>query len=481
MFKKLLALSLFAAAPAQAAVFTTGIAGAGQAFSNYQPSLVLTQRVQTQGVFPCRGCGYGAGATLGMVRSFGFNFGVDQAQGQLLPIAQNTALFSILGTTYGGNGKTTFALPDLAGRVAIGAGTGPGLGTYDLGGQYGTAEVTLTAANMPGHAHGLPGGGVTTIAGGSQPFDNMQPSLGLNYLVQVEGIFPPRNGPLELGAGIDQDPNFVAGSSYIGQVALFSGNFEPGWMIADGRLLSIAQYTALFAIIGTTYGGDGQTTFALPDLRGRAIVGAGQGPGLANVSLGETLGEPTETLSAQEMPVHDHDLAAGGGATDLAGGSQPVSQYQASLGLNYLVALQGIFPGRDTPLGSDETYLGEIIAFSGNFAPRGFALAQGQILSIAQNTALFSLFGTQFGGNGQTTFALPDLRGRVMLGAGSNFFVGQQFGAATTTLAEANLPPHTHDYVVANIVPEPETWALLVLGFGLIGGALRRRAAPTLA
>lgn len=480
MFKKLLALALFAAAPAQAAVFTTGIAGAGQPFSNYQPSLVLNQRVQTQGIFPCRDCGYGAGATIGMVRSFGFNFGVDPAQGQLLPIVQNTALFSILGTTYGGNGQTTFALPDLAGRVAIGAGTAPGLGTYDLGGQYGTADVTLTAANMPAHAHGLPGGGVTTTAGGSQPFDNMQPSLGLNYLVQVEGIFPPRSGPVGLGGGIEPEPGFVAGSSYIGQVALFSGNFEPGWMIADGRLLSISQYTALFAIIGTTYGGDGQTTFALPDLRGRAIVGAGQGPGLANVSLGETLGEPTETLTPQEMAAHDHDLA-GSGMTDPAGGGQPFSQYQAGLGLNYLVALQGVFPNRDNWNFAEETYLGEIIPFAGNFAPRGYAFAQGQLLSIAQNQALFALFGTQFGGNGQTTFALPDLRGRVMMGAGNNFVVGEQYGTATTTLSEANLPPHAHDYVVANGVPEPATWALLVLGFGLIGGALRRRAAPSLA
>lgn len=67
------------------------------------------------------------------------------------------------------------------------------------------------------------------------------------------------------------------------------------------------------------------------------------------------------------------------------------------------------------------------------------------------------------------------------MGAGNNFVVGEQYGTATTTLSEANLPPHAHDYVVANGVPEPATWALLVLGFGLIGGALRRRAAPSLA
>lgn len=479
MFRKLAALALFLAAPAQAAVLTTGIAGAGQVFSNYQPALVLNQRVQTQGVFPCNSCGFGAGSSIGMVRSFGFNFGVDPAQGQLLPIAQNTALFSILGTTYGGDGETNFALPNLTGRVAIGAGAAPFLGAYDLGGQYGSADTALTVANMPAHVNGLPGGGVTTPAGGGQAFDNMQPSLGLSYLIQVEGIFPSSFAVAASG-DLDARPNFVSGRSYIGQVALFAGNFEPGWMIADGRLLQISEYEALFQLIGTTYGGDGQETFALPDLRGRTIVGVGQGPGLANVSLGETLGEPTETLILQEMPAHDHDLA-GGGTTDLAGGGQPFSQYQPGLGLNYLVALQGVFPNHDNWNFAEETYLGEIIPFAGNFAPRGFAFAHGQLLPIAQNQALFALFGTQFGGDGRTTFALPDLRGRVMMGAGAGFLVGEQYGAASTTLTEANLPPHTHDYVVTNVVPEPATWALLVLGFGLVGGALRRRAAPAIA
>jgi microcystin-dependent protein len=285
---------------------------------------------------------------------------------------------------------------------------------------------------LPAHAHGLPGGDITSSTGGSQPFDNMQPSLGLNYLVQVEGIFPSQNsGPGSGEAGrFEAESSFIGGASYIGQVALFSGNFEPGWMIADGRLLPISQYTALFSIMGTTYGGDGQTTFALPDLRGRSIVGAGQGPGLGNVSLGQTLGAESQTLTNQQMPVHDHDLA-GGGTTDLAGGGQPFSQHQPGLGLNYVVNLQGVFPDRDDPIGEEsEAYLGEILAFTGNFAPRGYAFAHGQLLPIAQNQALFALFGTQFGGNGQTTFALPDLRGRVMLGQGEGFAVGDQFGAA---------------------------------------------------
>lgn len=89
---------------------------------------------------------------------------------------------------------------------------------------------------------------------------------------------------------------------YIGQILLFAGNFAPrGWMFCQGQLLSIAQNSALFSILGTTYGGNGQTTFALPDLRGRAPVQQGQGPGLPSVVLGEAAGTPTTTLTSLNM------------------------------------------------------------------------------------------------------------------------------------------------------------------------------------
>src|SRR6059058_2346340 len=94
-------------------------------------------------------------------------------------------------------------------------------------------------------------------------------------------------------------------------------------------------------------------------------------------------------------------------------------------------------------------FLGEIKVFCGNFAPRGWALCNGQLLSIAQNTALFSLLGTQFGGNGQTNFALPDLRGRVPVHPGqgpglSDYAIGQSGGSETTTLLLSNVPAHNH-------------------------------------
>jgi microcystin-dependent protein len=154
--------------------------------------------------------------------------------GQLLSIAQNTALFSILGTTYGGNGITTFGLPDLRGRVPIHPGQGPGLSSYDLGEQSGTENVTLNINQMPMHTHtatinaaaapqaltdnpngavpaGSSGGpqvygaaadGVTHMnasmatvnpAGSSQPFSVIQPFTCVNFIIALEGIFPSRN------------------------------------------------------------------------------------------------------------------------------------------------------------------------------------------------------------------------------------------------------------------------------------------------
>ncbi|MGJ1286538.1 phage tail protein [Sphingobacterium spiritivorum] len=94
---------------------------------------------------------------------------------------------------------------------------------------------------------------------------------------------------------------------YIAEVRNFAGNFAPaGWMFCDGTLLSISYYQALYAIIGTTYGGDGVTTFGVPDLRGRVPVGTGQGPGLTNVVLGQKMGTETVTLLVPNLPAHNH-------------------------------------------------------------------------------------------------------------------------------------------------------------------------------
>jgi microcystin-dependent protein len=167
------------------------------------------------------------------IRIFPFSFapkGWAFCDGQILPISQNTALFSLLGTTYGGNGQSTFALPDLQGSAPLHSGQGQGLSLYDLGQTGGTEFVTLLTSEMPNHSHSLrcqsqdpadqlaaspartfaasqnasaygPSNGTPIVqmapqaltpAGGSLPHNNMQPYLTLNFCIALQGVFPPR-------------------------------------------------------------------------------------------------------------------------------------------------------------------------------------------------------------------------------------------------------------------------------------------------
>ena len=179
------------------------------------------------------------------------------------------------------------------------------------------------------------------------------------------------------------------GSPFLGEICMFGCNFAPrGWAFCSGQLLSISQNSALFALVGTIYGGDGQSTFALPDLRGRVPVGQFQGPGLPSVVLGEMSGELNHTLISAEIPAHSHTVtlqlnasgspgtssspagnfpavqpagysgyASTSGATmsgtaaqvtvGAAGGSQAHNNRMPSLGINYCIALEGIFPSRN--------------------------------------------------------------------------------------------------------------------------------------
>ena len=110
---------------------------------------------------------------------------------------------------------------------------------------------------------------------------------------------------LAMGVGFSQSAQ--ASEPFIAEIIMFGGNFAPrGWALCDGQLLPISSNTALFSILGTTYGGDGRTTFGLPDLRGRTAVHPGNGPGLPSVSLGQKGGATTATLSIANMPSHNH-------------------------------------------------------------------------------------------------------------------------------------------------------------------------------
>lgn len=167
---------------------------------------------------------------------------------------------------------------------------------------------------------------------------------------------------------------------FIGQISIFGFDFNPrGWAKCNGQVLSIAQNTALFSILGTTYGGNGQTTFALPNLQSRVPVGAGQGPGLSNYALGQVGGEENHTLTPNEMPMHNHLLQASAtagstpspasaalaqppskmyaAASSLAtlaaasiattGNSQAHTNIQPYATSNFCIAIQGIFPSRN--------------------------------------------------------------------------------------------------------------------------------------
>jgi len=170
---------------------------------------------------------------------------------------------------------------------------------------------------------------------------------------------------------------------FVAEIRIFAGNFAPtGWATCDGQLLPISQNTALFSLLGTTYGGDGKSTFALPNLQGSAPMQQGQGLGLSLRDLGEIGGEQNVTLLQTEMPAHSHTAVAAAGtgqpdptgnawasgakgfgniyspsvpannaqmnplATSIAGNSQPHNNMMPYLCLTFIIALQGVFPPR---------------------------------------------------------------------------------------------------------------------------------------
>ncbi|XAM00114.1 tail fiber protein [Phycisphaeraceae bacterium D3-23] len=458
-----LAALLLAAAPALAGapvepVLTTGPAGTANPdpINQYQPSLGLNYFMPTTGIFPSEnrgGFGIGSNPYLGGIRIFAGSstpIGAQAPEGQLLDIAPNTALFSLLGTSYGGDGETNFALPNLTATASVHQGNGPGLSNWNVGQRRGSATTTLGVNHLPSHNHTFAHpDSPTSNTGGGQSFSNFQPTLATTFWIATQGVFPSENR---------------GGGQFLGQVAQFGGNFATaGWAQADGQILSIVNNEALFSLLGTTYGGDGETTFALPDLRGRVAVHPGQAGGQGNDwQLGERAGSETTTLGINNLPSHNHtlpDLFDGTTNTDNTGNNQAFNNTQPGLGINYLVSLFGLDPNESDPEFTTGPFLGEIIMFAGNFAIPGYALADGQLLPIVGNEDLFSVLGTTYGGDGETTFALPDLRGRTPVHAdGSLVTLGQRLGAASTTLTQANLPEHDHTYV-----PEPSSAALLAL------------------
>lgn len=168
-------------------------------------------------------------------------------------------------------------------------------------------------------------------------------------------------------------------NNYIGEIKMMASNYAPtGWAKCEGQLLPISQNQALFSLLGTTYGGNGQTTFALPDLRGRIPMHYGQGPGLSNYLQGEAAGSETNTLTVSQMPAHNHSIGANTAdgnqnapagnvpantklldkeysdvasnttmnptMVGMTGNNQPINNVQPYLTVTFIIALQGVFP-----------------------------------------------------------------------------------------------------------------------------------------
>ena len=224
---------------------------------------------------------------------------------------------------------------------------------------------------------------------GGDPIDNFAlPNLNQRVAVGGGPLAPPTGPGLQMtymiaaagGAGPAEYP-------MVGAIGLFAGMDPPaGWLAADGSMLAISQNVPLFEAIGATFGGNGETVFQLPNLTGSAPVGAGQGPSVS-IALGQQVD---------------------------AGPDTPV----ACLGLDYLINVGGGAPpvGGNGGFPPSAAVLGEVVAYAGAAIPDGWLPADGRELSVEANEALFGVIGATFGGDGKTSFALPDLRTRLVEG-----------------------------------------------------------------
>jgi microcystin-dependent protein len=409
--------------------------------------------------------------------------------GQLVSTVDYDGLYGVIGNAFGGD-TSRFALPDLRGRVAVG--TGSDVSFAEVGG---LEKVALSADEMPAHTHALAGSaadgdradpagsvwarsealgfsgdpanasmnpGSLGNAGAGAAHENMMPFLALNPCISFTGLAP---------ADENLEPDY-----YIGEIRTMAFPQVPasGWMATNAERLA-AGFGPLEDLIGIRYGGTRGVDFALPDLQDRvAIHGSG-------VLLGNTGGKARHQLSLAELPIHSHTASAAavpgddpspenrawgvqtagrayGAAPDRslradvvapAGGVMPHENRPPFLGLNHCIASQGVYPLPKNPDPIPEPYLGEVRAFAFPFAPFGWAMCDGSMMSRDEAGELLGVLKDNFGGDGVNTCALPNLTGRVPLGAGrapdlTARDVGDSGGAALVTLEAQHLPSHTH-------------------------------------
>lgn len=269
---------------------------------------------------------------------------------------------------------------------------------------------------------------------------------------------------------------------FAGEVRAFAARALAGWLPCDGRALNNAEYPALFAAIGTTFGQVGDTQFRLPDLRGRVAIGVGAGPGMSHYTLGQAGGQETVTLTSVQMPRHQHvlqgtvhaaatttdvvqpvngrftkvsdsayskpattpvdHLAADSltGGTSAAGGSHPHDNMQTSMVMNYFIATEAPVSAEDIP------YLGQVVLSAAGTMPQGYFPCNGQLVLIENNKALNSLIGTIYGPGEPGRFALPDLRSRIPLCRRPERPEGYKYGVEAVALTPEQMPKHEHSF-----------------------------------
>ncbi len=289
-------------------------------------------------------------------------------------------------------------------------------------------------------------------------------------------------------------------SYFIGEIRTFAFGFAPvGWMPCNGQMLSSTENKTLFAVIGNRFGGT-SPNFALPDLNGRTVAGAGAGPGLTNYALGKTTGTTYVRLTESHLPAHTHSLNGGTGnpktrvgtpspqtflanmaknttdgsgnitqdaaraffkgGTDsvlhptmvgITGASEPHDNRQPYLATSFYICVDdGVPPfAPESPVPSSPSvgnYVGEIRLFPFGQAPDGWALCNGATLPCQSNAALYSLILNTYGGQQGVNFMLPDLRGRIMVSTSGSeeFALGTKAGEEAVELDGKTMPSHSH-------------------------------------
>jgi len=432
---------------------------------------------------------------LGEIRLVAFNFipkNYVLCDGRRLSKSTDRLLYLIVGDsyTYDNSDSNTFAIPDLRDRFILQPESESGLGS-----KKGNDNVVLSMNQMPEHNHETHIE-VDNTNGGEEPQEFPKNT----FLNNQAGNFSSASSEDTFLGGISQDnvgksdPIQIknahvkmvyvmcvqadSGSGFIGELRIWpnskiysrvAGTIPKGWRLCNGDTYSIANNSALASVIGDLYGKS-----KLPDFRNKFATGVSN-----KDSIGETGGNTSIRLEKSQLPQHTHNVqlavnnnadstphtqvpnnafinsnagmfsseinasaSLGGVLQDDRGGLEEINIENTSLGLNYIICVSGLYPrGR----GNGGRYLGEIMLFAGVNPNRleSFASCYGQRLGI--NSTLYGLIGTMYGGDGKTTFDLPNLRNKIPLCVSNLNEVGKAEGANKIKLTPDNLPAHNHN------------------------------------